>query len=116
MIEVALRNYLELNLDGIPVVMEQPKNPPKKYVLMRLTDGGRINHIDAATFFVDVYASDLYAAAELRDKVKDLLFDAVRLDGISHSSIGGERADTDSANHVYVYELTFNFYYFREET
>lgn len=116
MIEVTLRNYLESNLDGIKVFMEQPKTPPKKYVLLRLTDGGRIHHIDAATFFVDVIAQDLYSAAALRDLVKDLLFDAVHLDGITHSSIGGERADTDSANHVYVYELTFNFYYYREET
>ena len=115
MIEVALRNYLETNLDGVPVFMEQPKDVPKKYVLMRLSDAGRINHIDAATFFVDVVAESLYAAAELRDLVKDLLFDAVSIDSITHASIGGERANTDSANHVYKYELTYNFYYYREE-
>lgn len=116
MIEVALRTYLEENLDGIPVVMEQPKNPPDKFVLMRLVDGGQINHIDAATFFVDVRADNLYAAAELKEKVKKILFSATELNGITHSSIGGERANTDSANHVYMYELTYNFYYYREET
>lgn len=116
MIEVALRNYLETNLNGVKVFMEQPKNPPKKYVQMRLADGGRLQHIDAATFFVDVIAQDLYSAAELRDSVKGLLFDAICLDGITHSSMGGERANTDSANHVYKYELTFNFFYYGEET
>lgn len=115
MIEVTLRNYLEANLEGIPVVMEQPKNPPQKYVMMRLADGGKVNHIDAATFFVDVIADNLYDAAALRDDVKDLLFNAITLDSITHSSIGGERANTDSANHVYKYELTYNFYYYREE-
>ena len=115
MIEVTLRNYLEANLEGIAVVMEQPKNPPSKYVLMRLSDSGRTNQIEAATFFVDVIADDLYEAAVLRDAVKDLLFNAITLDGITHSSIGGERANTDSANHVYKYELTYNFYYYREE-
>lgn len=114
MIEVALRQYLEAGLD-VPVLMERPKTPPEKYVLLRLTDGGRINHIDAATFFVDVFAKDLYSAAVIRDQVKDLMFDAVSLDGISHSSVGGERSNTDSANHVYTYELTYNFYYYREE-
>lgn len=116
MIEVLLRKYLELNLDGVPVVMERQKTPPEKYVQMRQADAGRRNHVDAATFFIDVYAHDLYSAAELRDKVKDLLFDAITLDGITHSSIGGERANTDSANHVYKYELTYNFYYYKEET
>ena len=115
MIEVALRNYLETNLDGVPVFMEQLKDVPQRYVLMRLSDAGRINHIDAATFFVDVVAESLYAAAELRDLVKDLLFDAITIDSITHASIGGERANTDSANHVYKYELTYNFYYYREE-
>ena len=115
MIEVALREYLEFNLGDVPVVMEQPKNPPKKYVQLRLTDGGKINHIDAATFFVDVKASGLYSAAVLRDQVKDILFNATELGGITHASIGGERANMDTANHVYVYELTYNFYYYREE-
>lgn len=115
MIEVTLRNYLEVNLNGIKVVMEQPKNPPKKYVMMRLVDGGRINHVDAATLFVDVIADNLYDAAVLRDDVKDLLFNATTLDSITHASIGGERANTDSANHVYKYEMTYNFYYYREE-
>jgi hypothetical protein len=114
-IEVALRNYLEEELEDVPVVMERPKNPPEKYVLLRLTDGGMINHVDAATFFVDVFAKDLYSAAVLRDRVKDLMFNAITLDGISHASMGGERANTDSANHTYVYELTYNFYFYREE-
>lgn len=115
MIEIALRNYLEANLEGVPVVLEQPKNRPEKYVLIRLTDAGRINHIDAATFFVDVVAGSLYDAAELRDLVEALLDEAVTIDSITHSSLGGERANTDSANHVYKYELTYNFYYYREE-
>ena len=114
MIEVAIREYLADNLD-IDVLMEQPKNPPKRYVLLRLADSGRTNHIDAATFFVTVISDSLYAAAQLKDQIKDLLFDAISLDYISHSSIGGESATLDSANHVYQYNITFNFYYYREE-
>ena len=116
MIEVTLRNYLLTGLQNVPVVMEQPKNPPGKYVLLQVLDAGRINHIDAVTFNVVVIAGNLYDAAALRDDVKDLMFEAISLDEISHVSIGGERAGTDSANHVYTYELTFNFYYYKEET
>ena len=116
MIEVVLRQYLADNIENMAVVMEQPKNPPKEYILLRLADSGRVNHIDAATFFVTIISDSLYSAAKIKEKVKDLLFDAVSLDCISHSSSGGESATLDASNHVYQYNLTFNFYYYREET
>lgn len=116
MIEVAIRDYLEDSLDDVKVVMEQPKNPPKEYILLRMVDGGRTNHIDAATFFATVISNSLYSAAQLKEKVKDALVSATELDCISHSSLGGESATLDSANHVYQYNITVNFYYYREET
>lgn len=115
MIEVAIRQYLADNLTDTAVVMEIPKNPPKEYILLRLADSGKTNHIDAATFFVTVISDNLYNAALLKEKVKDLLFDAISLDYISSATLGGENASTDSANHVYQYNITFNFYYYREE-
>ena len=115
MIEVAIREYLADNLEDMGVYMEQPKTPPKEYILLRLADSGRVNQIDAATFFVTVISDSLYSAAKLKDKVKELLFDAINLDYISHSSIGGESATLDSSNRVYQYNITFNFYYYREE-
>ena len=115
MIEVTLREYLSDNMD-IPVVMEHPKSSKKKYVLMQLADGGQTNHIDMATFFVNVYADSLYEAAEIKEKVKTLLMDAVSIPGITKVTLGQEQANTDSANHLYLYNLTFNFYYYREET
>ena len=39
MIEVTLRQYLESELGGVPVVMEYPKNPPKQFVVLQLADG-----------------------------------------------------------------------------
>lgn len=115
MIEAALRQYLADNLNRVSVVMEYPKNPPKKFVMLQLTDAGRVNYIDAATFFVTVYADTLYNAAELKEQVKDVLFGAITLPWISNSTLGQETAGIDSANHVYKYDLTFNFYYYREE-
>ena len=115
MIEVTLREYLEDNLD-VPVVMEYPKDPGKKFILLQLSDGGQINKIDAATFFVTVYADSLYTAAGLKEEVKSLLLDAIQIPGITKASLGQEQAGTDSANHKYIYNLTFNFYYYREET
>ena len=116
MIEVAIREYLADNLENIAVLMEQPKNPPKEYILLRLADSGRINHIDAATIFVTVISDSLYAAAQLRERIKDLLFNSISLDFITHASQGSESATLDGSNHVYQYNITFNFYYYREET
>lgn len=114
MVETAIRKYLEDNLT-IPVVMEYPKNPPKRFVMLQLADGGHINHIDAATFFVTIYAESLYVAADLKETIKTILLDAISISGITKSELGGEIAGTDSSNHVYNYNLTFNFHYYREE-
>ncbi len=116
MIEVAIRNYLAQIMNPVEVLMEQPKNPPTEYVLLQLVDSGYFNKVDAATFFVTVRSDTLYKAAQLRDLVKDALFDVISEDFITNSTLGGESAQTDPANHVYQYELTFNFYYYREET
>jgi hypothetical protein len=116
MIEVAIRDYLAQAITPIPVLMEQPKTLPTEYVLLRLADGGIVNKVDAATFFVTVRSNTLYKAAQLRDSVKEALLNAISEDFITSSTLGGESAQTDSANNVYQYELTFNFYYYREET
>ena len=115
MIEATLREYLEGNLDNVPVRMEYPKNPPKKFIVLQLADGGQINHIDAATFFVNIYADSLYSAAQMKEEVKTILLDAASIPGISRAMLGQENAGTDTSNHVYTYNLTFNFYYYREE-
>lgn len=115
MIEVTLRDYLENNLDRIPVKMEYPKNPPKKFIVLQLADGGQINHVDAATFFVTVYSDTLYSAAQIKEDVKTVMLNAAVIPGISRAMLGQENSGTDSANHVYTYNLTFNFYYYREE-
>lgn len=116
MIEVTLRKYLSDNLENIAVVMEQPKNPPKEYVILRLVDYGKRNQIDAATFFVKVVSDTFFTASSLRDHVRSLLIEFTSLDSISHASIGGESASIDGANHVYNYDITLNVYFYGEET
>lgn len=116
MIEISLRKYIADELDT-PVYMEQPKVVPAEYILLRLMDSGRINHIDAATFSITVRSNSLYGAAQIRDDVKRIVLDAPsNVECITSARIGGELANTDSANHVYQYELVFNFYYYEEET
>jgi hypothetical protein len=116
MIEVALRNYLEEQLSTIPVLMEYPKTPDEKFIVLQLADGGRTNYIDAATFFVTIYADSLYEAALLKEEVISLLYNSISIPAISSVTLGQDQAGTDSANHKYTYNLAFNFFYYREET
>ena len=115
MIEVTLREYLDEKLSA-PVYMEVPKTIPSEYVLLQVIDSGRINHVDAATFSIVAISNSLYSAALLRDEIKDALFESTSLNCISHVDQGGEMASVDKANNVYQYELTINFYFFKEET
>lgn len=116
MIETMLLNYLKAELETVPVYMEQPKNPPDVYVIIQVIDAGRINHIDAVTINLQARAKSLYEAAALKEDIKDVMLGAITLPQISHASLGAEMAQTDSANHNYQYELTFNYYYYKEET
>ena len=83
--------------------------------MLQLADGGRVNHIDAATFFVTVYSGSLYSTALLKDEVINIILKSTEIPGISKATLGQEQVGTDSANHKYIYNLTFNFYYYREE-
>ena len=115
MIETKIREYLMQKVSA-PVYLEVPAKSPSEYILIQLIDAGKVEHVDAATFSVIVRSKTLYDTALLRDIVKDALFDAISLSCISHVDQGGEIAGIDSSNKVYQYDLTFNFYYYKEET
>ena len=115
MIEIAIREYLSEILN-VPVYMEVPKSIPSEYALLQLIDSGRINQIDAATISIVAISNSLYGAAVLSNKIKDALLDSISLRCVSHVDLGGEISGVDSANEKYQYELTFNFYYYKEET
>ena len=115
MLEVTLRQYLAEEL-SVPVYLEVPKTIPAEYVLLQLIDSGKINQIDAATFSIVAISDSLYNAALLSNSIKEALLDSISLRCISHVDLGGEMSGIDSANKKYQYELTFNFYYYKEET
>ena len=114
MIETVLRNYLEEEIK-VPVLMEFPHEVPEKFVLLKKIDGGRRDHISAVTFRVEVRGQTLYETAVLAESAKDALLNAISIDRVSSSMLGGERQLTDTANNLYEYDLTFNFYYYQEE-
>lgn len=114
MIDVLLKTYLENEL-GIPVIFEKPKDVPESYVLIELTDEGKENHINSATFQFHCNSNSLYNSAVLTESVQELLENATTLPAISKSQIGGKSAYI-SVDKRYKYILTYNFTYYREET
>ena len=114
MIEVTLREYLDSNLETIPVLFEKPKTKPDKYVLIHGIDSGRINYINADTFSFTCIAKSYYEAKLLSDRVKALLFDSIQLPTISSAKLGGQNGSANATEAAYEYELIFNFYHYEE--
>lgn len=113
MIEKLLIAYLNNEMD-VPVYAEKPiKDIPSQYIVLRLIDSGIVNKINAATVSFESYAESLLQAAELNDKLQEKLFDAITLDEISSSTLGGSSRNIDIQTKAYCYESIFNFYYYK---
>ena len=114
MIETTVRNYLKDRLD-IPVyVGEEPKTKPSEYVILEILDIGRINMIDAVTFNIVSYSTNLLKAAELNNRVKDAMYDITELDNVSSSKCGGGGQAINSVTKQYAYDCVFNLYYMED--
>lgn len=71
MIEKIILDWLGAKLD-VSVYLEEPKNPPKEYVLIDKLGSAENDFITSATIAVQSYSASLYVAAELNAKVKRL--------------------------------------------
>ena len=112
MIEVDIKEYLEEELDSIPVLFEWPKTKTVPCVLMQIIDEGCVDHIPAMTISFTISHTSFYKAKELADQIKDLLLDAISLENVSRSSLGGVNSTIDSERGVYQYEVIFNFIHY----
>jgi hypothetical protein len=111
MIEVILREYLEEALD-VPVCLEQPPKPPKKYVLIEKTGSSKVNHITSATMALQSYAPTLYETAVLNEAVKAAVEAAIELPEISSVQLNSDYNYTDTATKRYRYQAVFDFVYY----
>ena len=110
MIEKTVLDYLSTKL-GVPVYAEKPTNKPIEYVLIKYVDGGRINHIDNASFYIESISTSMVNASKLNKQVMDAMFDFVSVDGISSSKLGGANQYIDQATKTYAYQCVFNLIY-----
>ena len=111
MIEKIILDYLSEGLTE-PVLMEEPENKPKTYVLIEKTGSGKTNHISSATLAVQSYAPSMYEAAELNERVKTAMEGAIVLDEISRVSCNSDYNYTNTASKRYRYQAVFDVIFY----
>lgn len=110
MILELVKKYLEENMN-IPVHMEIPADPPKKYLTIQKLDGGKTNQVKAITLSIEAYDESKYKASMLSDKVEEQMESLGESDKVFSCKLGGGGDDTDSISKKYRFETIWNIYY-----
>lgn len=111
MIETTVRSYLSSKLNVPIFVGMKPVEKPKEYIVIEVVDSGRINMIDAITFSFMSYSDSLENASKLNNKVKEAMYNAIEVESISSSKLGGGSQNLDTQTKEYAYECIFNLFY-----
>lgn len=111
MIETIVKDFMESHLP-VPVFMEYPKEPHKRFVVLRKADSSRVDFIDTATFIADSYAESMFESARLNEQVVTAFDSLIELDSISSSKRGGDYNVPDTQNKRYRYQAVCNVTYY----
>lgn len=111
MIEELIRNYL-LSVLTVPVYTDVPAEPPAAFVEIERTGGGISEHIRNAMVAVKSYGATRYKAAELHERVLELLPDIATGDRISACDLNAEYDFTDTETKMYRYQAVFDIIYY----
>ena len=111
MIETIVKDFMESRLP-VPVFMEYPKEPHKRFVVLRKAGSDRDNLIDTAMFVADSYAESMYESANLNALVVSAFDNLVELDVVSSSKRAGDYNATDTQNKRYRYQAVCNVTYY----
>lgn len=107
MIEKVVRDYLVSQLNNVPVYLEIPANPPKKYVFVQKTGSAKNNHIESSVFAISSYDVSLFKACELNETVKAAIEDMITLDVIGNVKRNSDYPFPDADRKEYRYQAVF---------
>lgn len=107
MIEKIVLDFLTSRL-VVPVRMEVPTDPPKRFVVLKKADSSREDSIDTSMVIAQSYAETLLEAAELNELVKATMDDLTDLDEICSSRLNSDYNFTDTASKRYRYQAVFD--------
>lgn len=107
MIEQILLDYLSGKM-RVPVLAEEPEEPPEKYVLVEKTGSAEEDHIQSAIVVLQSYAGSLYEAALLNQSVKTAMSDLPELDDICSCKLNSDYNFTDTQTKRYRYQAVYD--------
>lgn len=111
MIEKIILRYLSEVLDA-PVFAGEKPTDKNEYIVFRRADESRVDLIDSVSLIFECYSTSLQKSAELYQRLKEAMFDAVSLPEVSSSKLSGGGQNIDTTSKSYCYEAVFNIYYY----
>lgn len=110
LIEQTVLEYLQRELNTTDVYLETPREIPDTFVILRLVERTKEDHINGVTVEIQSYAKTKLAAATLDELVREKMENIVTIDDIScHFGGGNDNPDTTLKRHRY--RCYFNLYY-----
>lgn len=110
-IEKIIINWLNENLD-VKAFAEEPQNPPSSYVLIQKTSNVLNNYVNRSVIVIQSYAESKYKSAMLNEKVKNAMFEIIKLQEITHCKLNNDYDYTDSETKRYRYQAVFDITYY----
>ena len=112
MIETTILKYLSDNLADIPVMMEYPEDKQVPCIFLEKTGSGEQNRVLSATIAIQSLDKSLQRAAELNDKVKNVMCSmADDLAGIGRVRLNSDYNFTDQSAKAYRYQAVYEITY-----
>lgn len=112
MIEIKVREFLikKLNVD---VFLEYPTDKNiDDFILIEKVGSSRENRLDSATIAIQSYGEDMYKAATLNERVKQVMEDLANDIKIGSVSLNSDYNFTDIEMKRYRYQAVFDIYYY----
>lgn len=110
MIEVSLIEYLNGKLD-VEVYCERPKVAPKSYVIIEKTSESESNFLRSCMIAIQSYASTLYDAMNLNEKVIQVMKDAHEISNVFGVHLNSSYNFTDDSTKEYRYQSVYDINY-----
>ena len=110
MIETALIRFL--NDHDLPAYLEHEENMPQEYVIVEKIGGSETDHVPSAILALQSYSSTLLGAAELNERLKQLMKSFAELDTICRVALNSDYNYTDTETKQYRYQAVYEIKYY----
>lgn len=111
MIEGIVLEYLKNKLK-VPVYMEVPEKPEKRYVIIEKTGASKKDHICSATLAIQSVAESLYEAALLNEQMKEQMESITDETEVSKCELNNDYNYTDTTTKKYRYQAVYDLVHY----